>query len=234
MVLAIDAGNTCIKYGLFDGNQLLENGTVKSLTDLAAKDITKHSIKEVGISSVRGSFTVDFLPKANQTNINHKLNFPFPIQYQSIESLGIDRLLACAGAYQINQNYCVIDIGTCMTIDVVDQFKGFVGGIISPGLSLRYKAMHNFTQKLPLVSRNEKLKQNIGNDTETCIQAGAFNGMLHEINSTIHMLRSEYQNLNIYLTGGDAFFFEEHLKNGIFVNQNLVLEGINQIIQLNK
>lgn len=234
MILALDAGNTSLKFGLFEKNQLIANGFLSNFENLADHLPQNCNIDKIGISSVVQKIPMEVLPNGDAVFINTQFNFPFEINYDSTETLGIDRLVACAGAYEPNTNYCVIDIGTCMTIDIVTKENGFIGGIISPGLRIRYKAMHTFTKKLPLISEYQKTEGNIGKNTIECMNAGAFNGMINEITGTIHALRSEYDNLKVYLTGGDSIFFEAHLKNGIFANQNLVLEGINKIIQINK
>ena len=161
--------------------------------------------------------------------------FPFKNLYASPETLGIDRMILASGAVLQFQdvNRLVIDAGTCVTYDFIDTNNNYLGGAISPGIGLRYESLHNYTAKLPLLTR-ENPKQLIGNSTEQSIHSGVINGLIMEIEGFINSNLYRNDNFIIILTGGDADFLAERLKNTIFANSNFLLESLNQIFQYNQ
>jgi type III pantothenate kinase len=157
---------------------------------------------------------------------------PVPIKncYATPETLGVDRLAAAVGAnYLFPATDCLIfDCGTAITIDFVSQNGEFLGGNISPGLQTRFKALNTFTSKLPL----EDIAENVptmGTTTATAIQAGVLNGISYEIETYI----DRNPHCTIIFTGGDAFFLVKNIKNSIFVICNLVMIGLNRIVNYN-
>ncbi|MCB0468082.1 MAG: type III pantothenate kinase, partial [Aequorivita sp.] len=131
------------------------------------------------------------------------------------------------------KNVLVIDAGTCITYDFLNSKNEYMGGAISPGISLRYKALHTFTEKLPLLeATNPNLF--VGNTTATSMHSGVVNGVLYEIDGYISMYRKNYDNLTVILTGGDAHFLRDSIKNDIFANSNFLLEGLNHILEYNE
>jgi type III pantothenate kinase len=130
----------------------------------------------------------------------------------------------------------VIDAGTCITYDYVDAGGNYYGGSISPGLNMRYQAMHNYTSALPLVNADDNFSQMFGTDTQSAMQSGVQNGLKYEIEGFINSYRDGKPQLNILLTGGDGIFFDTVLKNSIFApyiknEPYLVLKGLNAAIQ---
>ena len=108
-----------------------------------------------------------------------------------------------------------------------------MGGSIAPGIAMRYKSLHSFTAKLPLLEKTAAIAM-IGNSTETAIHSGVIQGVTFEIDGVIHQYKDQYPDLTIILTGGDAHFLRDRLKNDIFANSNFLLEGLNYILELNK
>lgn len=236
MKLALDAGNSRIKFGLFDEDKLIKSGSLfnhENIRNVISID-KFNQIKVIISCSVLSDINISGLPDVKYTVINHKSNFPFNIDYKTPDTLGIDRIVACIYNYQHNQDYLVIDAGTCITYDYVSAQKGYLGGAISPGLSLRFKSMNNFTDKLPLINTFETEPKFIGNSTESCLKSGVINGLVSEIKGFISRFKILSPNLPIYLTGGDAIFLGDELKNDIFVDEYLVLKGLNKLIQLNE
>ena len=131
------------------------------------------------------------------------------------------------------QNRLIIDAGTCVTYDFVDENDNYLGGAISPGIRLRYEALHNYTAKLPLLSKEEPINI-IGNATNQSIHSGVINGLTHEIDGFINIYSNNYKNFIIILTGGDSDFLAKRLKNTIFANSNFLLESLNQLFQYNQ
>jgi type III pantothenate kinase len=159
---------------------------------------------------------------------------PFHNRYATPATLGKDRLAGIAGAYARfpAQNCLVIDAGTCITYDVLTAAGDFIGGNISPGIGLRFRALPVFTAGLPLVQPGE-MSGTLGNSTESAIRNGVQLGALLEVEGVIARMRGEWDKLNVLLTGGDADFFAKNLKTLIFANPDLVLEGLNKILNYN-
>ncbi len=173
----------------------------------------------------------------------HKLPFqvisigsklPISVNYDTPETLGIDRIVGCIGAQGIypNRSILVIDLGTCITYDVLDHTGTYQGGVIAPGLKMRMKAMHNQTQSLPDISWDWVMYQGsgLGKSTKSCLARGAHQAIIYEIRGFISDFRTIYPNLMVMITGGDAIHFESKLKEPIFADSNLVLKGINTIL----
>jgi len=239
MNLCIDQGNSRVKIGVFDQNQLIESINCETFGVNEVHDLVcKYSIDYCIISSV----IVD-----NDLFIeNLKLNFkivielssktPIPIvnEYATPETLGNDRLAAVIGAFYLkpNSNVLVIDAGTAITFDFIDSKNIYRGGNIAPGLNLRLRALHEFTQRLPLVEPYVESPL-LGNSTESAILSGAIYGIVFEIDGYICELKIKYPQLSTFLTGGSTFYFDTKLKNAIFAERNLVLIGLNRILQYN-
>jgi type III pantothenate kinase len=238
MILAIDIGNTRIKAAVFEGDILLELFVFFKI-DLQ-KNIqnilkTNEKIKYLvvsAVSDVEKQWFSDFNDLLNIHFVSHKDLFPFRNTYKTPQTLGIDRMVLAAGAtIQFpNQNRLVIDAGTCITYDFVDENDNYLGGAISPGLLLRYKALHDYTAKLPLLSL-ENPENFTGKSTLESIHSGVVNGLAFEIDGFINEYKDKYLNFIIILTGGDTEFLANRLKNTIFANSNFLLESLNQTFQ---
>ncbi len=239
MNLAIDVGNSRSKLAVFDGDELMERLTWDdwNLDELAAL-ATNQKVENVILSSVKAHLPagVEAWLRSRFFFLELNKNTPLPIEnrYRTPETLGRDRLAAVAGAGHLfpGQPCLVIDAGTCITYDLIDGGGVYRGGNISPGLGLRFRAMHAFTDTLPLAKPAETDSW-VGDSTLTALRNGAQLGSLLEMEGFIAHFRSEFPGLNAILTGGDADFFAKKLKSKIFVNQNLVLLGLNKILNYN-
>ncbi len=171
--------------------------------------------------------------KKNCIILNHNTPLPIGIDYESPESLGPDRRANACGLQHVapEQDTMAIDIGTCITYDLVID-KQFIGGAIAPGLQLRNRSMNDYTSKLPLVPL-EKQPELLGKNTQSCLQSGILNGMNAEIHGMIDQYRERYPHLQVYITGGDSKYFDMGLKNFIFADANLTLRGLHSILQFN-
>ena len=238
MILVIDVGNTRIKGAVFEDNTLLEcfvfeqSELQKSIQSIlkSYKNIVQLVISSVG--TVEKQLFLDFELELKVHFISHNDLFPFVNTYDTPHTLGIDRLVLSAGATLMfpSKNRLVIDAGTCITYDFIDDKNNYLGGAISPGLRLRYEALHNYTAKLPLL-RIENPKTIIGKSTVESIHSGVVNGLANEMDGFINQYKSIYSNFIIILTGGDAEFLAKRLKNTIFANSNFLLESMNQTYQ---
>jgi type III pantothenate kinase len=160
---------------------------------------------------------------------------PFKNSYATPQTLGPDRMALATAAFYHNPkgNTLVIDAGTCITYDMVNDYGEYLGGAISPGLYMRYNALHEYTDKLPLLTP-ENILDFIGNATESSMHSGVVNGIALEIDGVIEQYRSRFRHLTVILTGGDAQFLSKRLKNTIFAHSNFLLEGLNQLLEYNK
>lgn len=166
------------------------------------------------------------------TQITHTTLLPLSNKYKTPHTLGIDRLAVAAGAtiQYPNTARLIIDAGTCITYDFVNANDEYLGGSISPGLQLRYKALNDYTAKLPLLEM-EDISYYIGQNTHESIQSGVINGIVAEIDNIIDRYKKDYADLTIILTGGDTVFLAKRLKNIIFANPNFLSESLNHIYQ---
>ncbi len=240
MLLVIDVGNTQIKSAVFEQNTLLEKEIIayKDWEKALKKTIKKFpKITSLVVASVGKLDKNDFLNLNSEVKvyfISRESNFPFNNLYASPNTLGIDRMVLATGAVLQfpTKNRLVIDAGTCITYDFIDSNDNYLGGAISPGIRLRYEALHNYTAKLPLLKK-ENPNEIIGNSTSQSIHSGVINGISFEIEGFINSVLDKNDNFIIILTGGDAEFLAERLKNTIFANPNFLLESLNQTFQYN-
>jgi type III pantothenate kinase len=164
--------------------------------------------------------------------LSHLSPLPIRIGYETPETLGKDRIAAVAGAAAAFQgrNIVVVDAGTALTIDLLTDKGLFVGGNISPGMRMRFSALHQQTFSLPEIESSEEVPL-IGKNTREAILAGVVNGLIYEIDNSINSLKNKYNDLLVIMTGGDARYLSGRLKNTIFVEENLVLSGLNAILR---
>ena len=162
------------------------------------------------------------------------VSVPITIAYETKDTLGKDRIAAVVGAnyLQPGQNILVIDAGTAITYELLDASGTFQGGNISPGLTTRFRSLNQFTKQLPLIKEKNEVPF-IGTSTETAILAGVVNGIVFEMDGYINKLKAECGDIFVFLTGGHSFYFERRLKNHIFADANLVLVGLNRILEYN-
>ena len=238
MILVIDVGNTRIKAAVFEDTTLFEIFVFSKIElQKNIQNILKNfkKITDIVVSSVGDVEKQSFLEYSNVLNVHflsHEDSFPFHNSYATPKTLGIDRMVLAAGATLRfpNQNRLVIDAGTCVTYDFIDDKNNYLGGAIAPGLRLRYESLHNFTAKLPLLSL-ESPRDLIGTSTSESIHSGVVNGFVYEIDGFIDEYKARYSNFIIILTGGDTDFLAKRLKNTIFANSNFLLESLNQTFQ---
>ncbi|TDP58671.1 type III pantothenate kinase [Flavobacterium dankookense] len=241
MLLAIDVGNTRIKTAVFEQNTFVDYSvfTKKEFNEKVSFILNQYpKISSIVVASVGNLDKNDFLAFENKAKIlfiNNEVKFPFTNLYETPNTLGIDRMVLATGAVLQfpMQNRLVIDAGTCITYDFIDENDNYLGGAISPGIRLRYESLHQFTAKLPLLTKTNP-KSCIGNSTNESIHSGVVNGLTNEIDGFIDYYKSLNANFIIILTGGDAEFLAMRLKNTIFANSNFLLESLNQTFQYNQ
>lgn len=239
MNLIVDIGNSRIKIAVFNKDELIYNEVITKDSFVEATLNLKEKFKcKYAIISAVGNLNKSEIDqiKANIKvfELDTTTKIPFFNNYATPKTLGVDRIALVAAAvskYQ-NQNVLIIDAGTCITFDFVSAEKMYLGGAISPGIEMRYKALNKYTKKLPLL-KPDITASLIGTSTETCIHSGVINGVISEIDSIIAKYRKKNKDLTVVLTGGDANFLSNRLKNGIFANPFFLLEGLNTILTYN-
>ena len=235
--IIIDIGNTQTKFAVFNNEEIVEY-YLFSDSELSL-NAGNYSADFVIISSVRGeSFTNEVVNLFSEPLLlTNNTRLPIINSYKTPITLGNDRLANAVGAFNAfpNQNTLIVDVGTCLKLDFLNDKNEYLGGSISPGLRMRFSALHTLTDNLPLIEDVE-INQLIGNDTAGSIQVGCHQGMVAEISNMINQYERKYNNLNIILTGGDLSSFlniELSQKNSIFADEFLTLKGLNTILNYN-
>ncbi|PRY15039.1 type III pantothenate kinase [Pontibacter ummariensis] len=235
--VAIDIGNTGTKYGIFEEDVLVKQGYFEGQDTLPQELLSEafdHAIVATVAQSAetiqqRLSVRGKFLELTPQTAL------PVSNLYKTPQTLGADRIAAVVGAHYFfpNRNCLVFDAGTCITHDFLDSVGNYHGGGIAPGLNMKFRALHTFTGRLPLVQRTDDEFPLTGQTTQESILSGVLAGSVAELNGLIRAYTENAADLVVILCGGDAGFFESKLKGRIFVIPELVLIGLHRILTHN-
>ena len=236
MNLIIDIGNNSAKFFLFNGEQLiLHTRKNNSSFDVIDEWNGLYDIEKVIISSV----IVDSPELLNSISnlqcpvvrFNNSMKLPLEINYRTPHTLGSDRVAAAVGAWSEapGRNILVIDAGSAITIDFIGKDGKYNGGNIAPGIKMRLRALHEYTDRLPMVEKEGDIPT-IGYDTETAIRSGVINGVCHEIEGYINEFKQKYCDVLVFLTGGDEKPLKNRIKSCIFADKYLVAKGLNRIL----
>jgi type III pantothenate kinase len=231
--VCLDFGNTDLKVAFFEKGQLLETKRFQHLDELigsipANLPVVVSSVREKSIEeTLRNTFKKLLV-------IHSNLKLPFVNDYATPETLGIDRLCNAAALSKKEGRSAKlsVDIGTCIKFDFLSEGNHYLGGSISPGLKMRFLALHQQTANLPLIEPNQNPIL-IGQTTVESIKSGVQNGILAEVFGMIGQYQEQFPDLSVYFTGGDLQNFDFPQKNNIFVDENLTLIGISEIYKLN-
>lgn len=235
----VDIGNSKVKIAIFKNEEFILLQQFDEWNDMDYYQTTKgYLIKKIIVSDVRYRGVLPYQSIMNDIPLSVIFDATTPIPmssvYESPESLGYDRLALCIGARSFYEQgaLLVISAGTCITYNFVNEKNEFVGGSISPGIHMRYKALNHFTGKLPLLQATHSDDQFalIGKNTNNAIHSGVLLGAVAEVDGIIDIYKENYNNLTVILSGGDWSFLAHSLKNKIFAHPNLVLFGLNRIL----
>lgn len=239
MNLTIDIGNTWTKLVVFDPNGTpCADQTVRMCDMLPAVQgiLGQYLIERCAVCSVAKD---DESVKSSLDLMNCPILWvtgntpvPFPVAYQSRNTLGADRLAAVVGGVTLypNRNVLVVDAGTCVTYDLFTIGQGYVGGNISPGIKMRLKAMHEMTARLPIVSKHGDAPE-VGYDTESAIRAGAIQGLQYEIEGYVSYWRNRFPDLVLLFAGGNSRDLLDFERIGGIHERLLVSVGLNRLLQ---
>ncbi|MFA8298669.1 MAG: type III pantothenate kinase [Hyphomicrobiales bacterium] len=239
MRLIIDFGNTLKKVAIFKEKEIIFFNSYEKL------DITElERIKELYPNITRSIISSvvsypDSIKRYLEYHYSHldfsnKTSVPFFNHYKNKETMGLDRIAAVCGGLSLfpDENVLVIDAGTCITFDILEKNKVYKGGAITLGIDMRFKALNTFTSKLPLLNSREEIGL-IGDSTQSSIFSGVLNGVIAELDGIIEEYKSIYKDLKVVVSGGDYYYFDKRLKNNIFAIPNIVLKGLNVILDFN-
>lgn len=238
--LTIDQGNSSSKICVFEKDNVVDSFRFDRLTVSELQPIfDKYDVQGAIISSVQNEDkeliawlqgeAKHFIELTNLTPT------PMHILYDNAKSLGHDRIAAAVGAMEKSPrtNLMIIDAGTAITLDAVDAAGTFLGGNISPGLSIRFQALNSFTDKLPLVTQDGEIPL-IGHDTITAIRSGVVSGVISEIEGYVANVTRQLGNVKVYITGGDGKFLASRLSFKATEEDYLLAFGLNRILLYNK
>ena len=242
MNITIDSGNSSTKVGFFENDSLVKIVVLENINQLDGL-LREYKNASVIISSVNlayGTIKEKLKDFKRILSLDQFTKIPLGNKYQSPETLGMDRLAASVGARHFCKtgNCLIIDAGSCITYDLVDVENNYQGGSISPGIQIRFKSLHAFTSKLPLMHVHDYANQLklplTGKNTRESILSGVINGMVAEVNGIIQEYHNLYPDLRILICGGDANYFESKIKQSIFAIPELVHWGLNRILAHNE
>ena len=239
MNLIVDIGNTWIKVAVFDDFKIIYQDKAKPKYFLNKLEWLSHEYPHLEnmIYAASGHTNTEWIKYFNAHYkvfiLNHKTPLNFINTYETPHTLGLDRLALVAAADKLytDKNVLIIDAGTCITYDLKSSKKIYCGGNISPGISMRFKALNKFTASLPLLKLEKPKSSPLGKSTKDAILNGVIQGVVYEIEQNIQRYKTDYSDLTVILTGGDQQYLSAQLKNSIFATSNFQLIGLNAILE---
>lgn len=236
--ICFDFGNTRLKAAVFEDEEIKDTIVLNDDSTGTIQQLIDHYLPQKSIlSSVinHNQEIEDLLSQKTKFHLlNHLTTLSFTTTVGKPETIGADRLALCAAAvhfYPTSHNL-IIGLGTCITYNFINKYHEFLGGGISPGLTMRMKSLNQYTAKLPVVKPDSNLPL-IGYDTNSNIQSGVILGMVYEIQGFIDEYSRKFDNFNVLLTGGDIVHLAPHLKSKIFADSELIFKGLYAISEVN-
>jgi len=236
--LCFDFGNTLLKCAVFDESSIREIIILDNDNDETMEALVKKYQPQKTILSSVIEHNPDLEKILSASSRFHKLShltkLPFSTPVGKPETIGADRLALSAAAvyFYPKKNNLVIGLGSCITYNFINKHDQFLGGSISPGMEMRFRSLHTFTAKLPLIKPDWNFPL-IGYDTKTNILSGVVLGMATEMDGIIELYAEKFSNFNVLLTGGDAPYFARHIKSKIFADPQLIFKGLYAISEYN-
>lgn len=228
--LCIDIGNTNTKAALYKNGVEIKHHWKLSVEKL--REYIKEFEPTILVSKSGSNEDVEAMLEKEQY-LTHETPLPITLDYKTPETLGPDRIATAVGAFSMDadSNWVIIDLGTCLTLDLL-QNGVYQGGLISPGIAMRFRAMDEFTAALPLANYDKEV-QFPGKSTQESLQVGVGRGIVNEINGFVGQLNTRLGSLKIVDCSSIPIDFDKEVKNEIFARPKLVLEGLNSIIEHN-
>lgn len=236
--LTIDSGNSSTKLSLFDGDKFVGTERYKQFdTEMLRSFFARYDIGAAIVSSVVGSNAEaeEFLAsRVPLVKLSSSTPLPIKLRYRSANTLGCDRIATAVQAWSVNPGAAslIVDVGTATTLDVMDAQGCFMGGNISPGISMRLRSLNMLTSRLPLADKDGDTPR-VGYDTNTALRSGAVRGLAYEIDGTIGALQAEMPGITTFLTGGDATMVRGLLAYKVVSDPDMLAKGLNRILLYN-
>lgn len=247
--LAIDVGNTRIKFGLFSVSEHRPHGKlpecVQRTVVLSGDPLPWELVRSWKSASANWQTAViagsnpdgvkrlqaDWPKELGETllHVTNTAQFPLAILVDEPRRVGIDRLLNAIAVNELRASgrpAVIVDSGTATTVDLVTSEGAFAGGAILPGLALSAKALHEYTALLPLVSVTElgqETPEPVGLNTRAAIRSGLFWGQLGAVKELIE--REAGPHADIFITGGGGALLTTYLPGARF-ESHLPLQGL--------
>lgn len=241
--LAIDVGNSSIKWGLFDQGVLLEHFRL-DLADVSSWENSwntwcKGSIISILICGVVPDVLNNHFRWLKQRSDNVRLishaDLRMQINVDNPAATGIDRLVVSFAALKLvakNEPVIVVDAGSAVTVDLASCRDGFLGGAIMPGLKLMARSLNQYTAQLPQVSFTDQIRKTSGANTFEAISFGVGNAFLGGVDRLIKKLETQISaKAVLFFTGGDGLLLANHLNEGQGYFPNLVLTGLSMLVE---
>ncbi len=236
--ICLDFGNTRKKAAVFNGDKIekiifIEDDSVAAIETILVNHAPAKSILSSVVDHDPAIETL-LASKTKFHKLSHLTKLSLTTPVGKPETIGADRLAVCSAAIHLfpKKNNLVIGLGSCVTYNFINKYHEFLGGAISPGVEMRFKAMNQFTAKLPLVKADSNVPL-MGYDTATNLLSGVILGMAMEIDGFIDTYKEKFGNFNVLLTGGDLVHLASHLKNEIFADPDLIFKGLYAISEVN-
>lgn len=240
MNLVIDVGNTRSKYAFFEEDRLIEAcySTDRLFEDIGRRKEEGKTIDVFLSGSGKIGEEIKLLLREladSWLEASPQMKLPLQIGYDTPATLGFDRIAICVGAMSMKPGIplLVIDSGTCITYNYVSAEGVFLGGNISPGLEMRFRGLHHFTAKLPLVEPAENYG-GMGKTTEEAIRNGVMDGMLFEVDNYIRNFVNDHADGQVLITGGNSHYLGKRLNSKVLFCRYLGFMGLNSILRYSK
>lgn len=256
MLLVIDAGNTNVVFGVFDGNKLAGQWRISTDPRRTADEYgvwLTQVLEHAGIApkKIKGAVLSSVVPQAifdlRQLTKRYfncelmvvgdprlKLKMNIGVKIDNPAEVGADRLVNASAAWaRYKQSLIVIDFGTATTFDVVSKDGNYVGGIIAPGINLSLEALHKAAAKLPTVAIQPPSKV-IGTNTIGAMQSGIYHGYTALIEGLVARIKKEYKHpMKVIATGGLASLYAKACPAIEKLEPDLTILGLKGLYEMN-
>lgn len=254
MLLAVDIGNTNIKFGVFDGDELIRTLTISCNKDKTADE---YSVELYSLIRVMGIHRADFdgciissvvptvtaridsairdLLRVEPLIVGPGVKTGLNIRIEDPSTLGADLVVACVAANaQCSAPCIVISMGTATVLCVIDRSRAMIGGPIAPGVMVSLNALTGNAALLVSVAL-EAPDSVIGNNTDRSIRSGLVWGTVCMIDGMIDRIEKELgESCTVIATGGMAKTIIPHCTHDIAVKDDLIMQGLKLIYDKNQ
>jgi type III pantothenate kinase len=249
VLLALDAGNSNITIGAFEGHKLVSQWRLRTVHDQTADEwgILLHNLfgpAGLAIESVDGMIIASVVPPIDGTLafmaeryfhteamfVTLRTDLGLTIRYDNPSEVGADRLVnGVAGFYKYGGPCAIVDLGTTINVDVISKDAEYLGGVIAVGVGMSIDALFKKTARLPMVDFRAPLDI-VGTNTVASIQAGLYYGTIGAIDGILERIIAKMgPDTKTVATGGQAHLIVSGSRYLKTVDEHLTLEGLEMI-----